>query len=109
MAAERLSENDRSSTGNVADGPGDPVNENTLRDWSAGKVDDRLHVHGRLLAGEREQAPCPVPSHVIAYVSILGRDSHSPDSVAVGRDAVCVSSCGGSPQPKVGWPSAGGV
>ena len=69
MAAERLSENDRSSTGNVADGPGDPVNENTLRDWSAGKVDDRLHVHGRLLAGEREEVSCPVTSQVVACVS----------------------------------------
>ncbi len=62
-------EDDRPLAGDVADGAAHPVNENTLHDRNAGKVDDRLHVHGRLLVGEREEAPCPVTSQVVVCVS----------------------------------------
>ncbi len=64
-------EDDRALAGNVADGAAHPVNENALHYRNAGKVDDRLDVHRRLLVGEREEAPRPVPSQVVACVSTL--------------------------------------
>jgi hypothetical protein len=62
-------EDDRSLAGNIADGPADPVDKDPLDNGHARKVDDHLHVHGRLLAGEHEQAPCPVTGKIVAYLS----------------------------------------
>jgi hypothetical protein len=49
--------------------PRNPVDEDTLDNRHTREVDDRLHVHRRLLAGEREQAPCPVTGKIVAYLS----------------------------------------
>ena len=64
-------EDDRSPAGNIADGPADPVDKYALDNGHTREVDDRLHVHRRLLAGEREQAAGPVTGKIVAYLAAL--------------------------------------
>jgi len=62
-------EDDRALTGNVTDGPSDPIEEDPLNNGHTSKVDDRLHIYGWFLAGERQQPPRSTASELVAYFS----------------------------------------
>ena len=55
MAAERLSENDRSSTGNVPDRRPNAIGQNAFHDQHAGALDDDVAVDRSPLAGRRTE------------------------------------------------------
>ncbi len=69
-------EDDRSSASNVADGPSDPIDEDTLNDRNAGKFDDRLHVYRWFLAGEREDSPRSSTSELVPRATNFGESIH---------------------------------
>jgi hypothetical protein len=60
-------EDDRTLAGDVDYGAAHPVDEDTFNHRNAGKVDDRLHIYWRLLAGESQQPSRPTAGELIAY------------------------------------------
>jgi hypothetical protein len=70
-------EDDRTLASHIAAGAAHPVDENTLHDQNAGKVDDRLHIYGWFLAGAREEAPRPIAGELVTRPTNIGRSIHA--------------------------------
>lgn len=70
-------ENDRALAGNVTNRTAHPIDEDTLNDRDPSEIDDRLHVYGRLLAGQRKEPPRSIAGKLEAHLR-LRSPSHRP-------------------------------
>jgi hypothetical protein len=62
-------EDDCTLTGDITDGPADPIDEDTFNDRDTSGGDDSLDIHGRTLTREREEPPRSIASELVAHVS----------------------------------------